>query len=176
MVGTFSFLSGLSSSPPCPQCTYIEVEQVPKTHAVILSRPSWLWGAEMGANEHGVCIGNEAVWTKEPVEEGEALLGMDLLRCGPYPPSSPQHTRSGDRVLAQASLPSSKPGPKGPFLSVRLEGVSPPGGRPSLPSPGLVSTIWLEALPGANLWTSPGPESLEVECFSNEISRSVPTY
>lgn len=62
------------------QCTYIEVEQVSKTNAVILSRPSWLWGAEMGANEHGVCIGNEAVWTKEPVGEGEALLGMDLLR------------------------------------------------------------------------------------------------
>ncbi|XP_012933245.1 secernin-2 isoform X1 [Heterocephalus glaber] len=62
------------------QCTYIEVDQVPKTHAVILSRPSWLWGAEMGANEHGVCIGNEAVWTKEPVRAGEALLGMDLLR------------------------------------------------------------------------------------------------
>lgn len=62
------------------QCTYIEVEQVWKTHAVILSRPSWLWGAEMGANELGVCIGNEAVWTKEPVGEGEALLGMDLLR------------------------------------------------------------------------------------------------
>ncbi|XP_049636004.1 secernin-2 [Suncus etruscus] len=62
------------------QCTYIEVEQVQKTHAVILSRPAWLWGAEMGSNEHGVCIGNEAVWTKEPVGEGEALLGMDLLR------------------------------------------------------------------------------------------------
>ncbi|XP_023574004.1 secernin-2 isoform X3 [Octodon degus] len=62
------------------QCTYIEVDQVPKTHAVVLSRPSWLWGAEMGANEHGVCIGNEAVWTKEPVQDGEALLGMDLLR------------------------------------------------------------------------------------------------
>ncbi|KAM5274411.1 secernin-2 isoform 2-T2 [Ctenodactylus gundi] len=62
------------------QCTYIEVEQVSKTYAVILSRPAWLWGAEMGANEHGVCIGNEAVWTKEPVGEGEALLGMDLLR------------------------------------------------------------------------------------------------
>uniref|UniRef100_A0A667I6I2 Secernin-2 n=1 Tax=Lynx canadensis TaxID=61383 RepID=A0A667I6I2_LYNCA len=61
-------------------CTYSEVEQVSRTHAVILSRPSWLWGAEMGANEHGVCIGNEAVWTKEPVGEGEALLGMDLLR------------------------------------------------------------------------------------------------
>ncbi|CAK6438351.1 unnamed protein product [Pipistrellus nathusii] len=62
------------------QCTYIAVEQVAETHAVILSRPAWLWGAEMGANEHGVCIGNEAVWTKEPVGEEEALLGMDLLR------------------------------------------------------------------------------------------------
>lgn len=34
----------------------------------------------MGANEHGVCIGNEAVWGKEEVCEEEALLGMDLVR------------------------------------------------------------------------------------------------
>uniref|UniRef100_A0A8C5WQY3 Secernin-2 n=1 Tax=Laticauda laticaudata TaxID=8630 RepID=A0A8C5WQY3_LATLA len=64
------------------QCTYIEVNQVEKTHAVILSRPAWLWGAEMGANEHGVCIGNEGVWSQEPVGEDEALLGMDLVRLG----------------------------------------------------------------------------------------------
>ncbi|XP_008111656.2 secernin-2 isoform X2 [Anolis carolinensis] len=64
------------------KCTYIEVEQVERTHAVILSRPAWLWGAEMGANEHGVCIGNEGVWTKEPVGKEEALLGMDLVRLG----------------------------------------------------------------------------------------------
>ncbi|XP_062893216.1 secernin-2-like isoform X2 [Mobula hypostoma] len=64
------------------ECTYIEIKQVEKTHAVILSRPAWLWGAEMGANEHGVCIGNEAVWTKEPIREKEALLGMDLVRLG----------------------------------------------------------------------------------------------
>ncbi|OCT59951.1 secernin-2 isoform X1 [Xenopus laevis] len=62
------------------KCTFIEVEQVRETLAVVLSRPAWLWGAEMGANEMGVCIGNEAVWTKEPVTEGEALLGMDLVR------------------------------------------------------------------------------------------------
>ncbi|XP_039596763.1 secernin-2 isoform X1 [Polypterus senegalus] len=62
------------------ECTYIEIEQAETTHAVILSRPSWLWGAEMGANEHGVCIGNEAVWTKVPVMDEEALLGMDLVR------------------------------------------------------------------------------------------------
>ncbi|XP_068119216.1 secernin-2 [Hyperolius riggenbachi] len=62
------------------KCTYIEVEQVPKTLAVLLSRPAWLWGAEMGANEMGVCVGNEAVWTKEPVADCDALLGMDLVR------------------------------------------------------------------------------------------------
>ncbi|XP_053327481.1 secernin-3 isoform X2 [Spea bombifrons] len=64
------------------ECTYIEIEQVEKTNAVILSRPSWLWGAEMGANEAGVCIGNEAVWGKEDIDDSEALLGMDLVRLG----------------------------------------------------------------------------------------------
>lgn len=34
----------------------------------------------MGANEHGVCIANEAVIAKEPASETEALLGMDLVR------------------------------------------------------------------------------------------------
>lgn len=52
------------------------------THAVILSKPSWMWGAEMGANEHGVCVGNEAVWTKllDDNDQEERLLGMDMVR------------------------------------------------------------------------------------------------
>lgn len=62
------------------ECTYIEIEQVEKTFAVVLSRPAWLWGAEMGANEHQVCIGNEAVWGRESADGDEALLGMDLVR------------------------------------------------------------------------------------------------
>ncbi|RLV62078.1 hypothetical protein DV515_00019700, partial [Chloebia gouldiae] len=61
-------------------CTYLEIEQAERTHAVVLSRPAWLWGAEMGANDCGVCVGNEGVWTREPVGEAEALLGMDLPR------------------------------------------------------------------------------------------------
>jgi secernin len=61
------------------RATYIELDQVSETNEVVLSRPTWMWGAEMGANEHGVAIGNEAVFTKLPVEE-TGLLGMDLVR------------------------------------------------------------------------------------------------
>lgn len=63
------------------ECTYISIPQVEKTFAVILSKPRWMWGAEMGANECGVVIGNEAVWTVEPYKT-KGLLGMDLVRLG----------------------------------------------------------------------------------------------
>lgn len=61
-------------------CTYLRVSQVRRTHAVLLSKPFWMWGAEMGVNEHGVAIGNEAVFTREPPTMEPALLGMDLVR------------------------------------------------------------------------------------------------
>jgi len=63
------------------RCTWTEIDQVPRTHAVLLSQPWWMWGAEIGANEHGVVIGNEAVFTRRTGDRGDgALLGMDLLR------------------------------------------------------------------------------------------------
>ncbi|HAJ34535.1 MAG TPA: peptidase U34 [Chloroflexi bacterium] len=62
------------------RCTYIEIEQAPHTYAVALAKPFWMWGAEMGVNEHGVVIGNEALFTRQPAEKEARLLGMDLLR------------------------------------------------------------------------------------------------
>lgn len=61
------------------QCTYIEIDQVPLTYELFLYKPSWMWGGEMGTNEFGLTIGNEAVFTKGRVNK-TGLLGMDLLR------------------------------------------------------------------------------------------------
>ncbi len=60
-------------------CTYISVSSVPRTYATLISRPWWMFGAEMGVNECGVTIGNEAVFTTEP-DGDAALLGMDMVR------------------------------------------------------------------------------------------------
>jgi dipeptidase len=62
------------------KCTYIEIPQVEETYEVLLSKPFWIWGCEMGANECGVAIGNEAVFTKEPYGKGPGLIGMDFIR------------------------------------------------------------------------------------------------
>ncbi len=64
------------------KCTYIEIPQVEHTAAVLLSKPFWIWGAEMGANEHGVVIGNEAVFTRAGYDKKPGLIGMDYLRLG----------------------------------------------------------------------------------------------
>ena len=62
------------------KCTYIEIPQVKHTNTVLLAKPFWIWGAEMGANEYGVTIGNEAVFTKIPYGKKPGLIGMDFLR------------------------------------------------------------------------------------------------
>ncbi len=76
-----SHIPGLTHAPGSElKCTYITIPQAEKTNAVLLSSPFWMWGAEMGVNEHGLAIGNEAVFTKVPCEKGPGLTGMDLLR------------------------------------------------------------------------------------------------
>lgn len=68
---------------PVVQCTYKAIPQVSHIYAVLLSQLDWCYGAEMGANECGLVIGNEAVWTVVQEEDASpALLGMDLVRLG----------------------------------------------------------------------------------------------
>lgn len=75
------------------KATWMEVEQVPQTLAVVLSKPRWTWGAEMGTNECGVTIGNEAVFTKEKVPR-IGITGLDLVRLALERAQSAEHAIS----------------------------------------------------------------------------------
>ncbi len=63
------------------RCQYLEIPQVRRTHRVLGSKPVWLWGFEHGINEHGLAIGNETIFAREP-PAASGLLGMDLVRLG----------------------------------------------------------------------------------------------
>jgi dipeptidase len=61
--------------------TFIEVPQAKETYEVFLSKPFQMWGAEMGVNEYGLAIGNEAVFTKFSFKKkNNGLTGMDMIR------------------------------------------------------------------------------------------------
>ncbi len=60
--------------------TYLTIPQVARTYAVVGSRPYWIYGFEMGYNECGLVIGNEAEGSRLPADEADGLLGMDMLR------------------------------------------------------------------------------------------------
>jgi secernin len=80
---------GLSSKTQLENLSKYEKHQWPKLlkvaakfenkYKALISRPIWIWGAEMGVNEKGLTIGNEALFSKQKCEK-EGLLGMDILR------------------------------------------------------------------------------------------------
>jgi secernin len=60
--------------------THVDIAQVNNTYAVLLSKPYWIWGAEMGTNEHGLTIGNEALFSHVPASKEPGVIGMDYVR------------------------------------------------------------------------------------------------
>jgi dipeptidase len=59
--------------------THLAIPQATHTHEVILDRSFWAWGGEIGCNEHGVAIGNEAAFSNQVVERDGVII-LDLLR------------------------------------------------------------------------------------------------
>lgn len=59
--------------------THRVIPQAPVTYEVVLDKSFWLYGGEIGVNEHGVAIGNEAVFSNRPAE-GDGVVLIDLLR------------------------------------------------------------------------------------------------
>lgn len=75
------FIEGHKTNKNKVKLTYIEIDEVEEVYSILISRPTWMWGAEMGVNEFGVCIGNEAIFTKK-TNKKNSLIGMDLVRLG----------------------------------------------------------------------------------------------
>ncbi len=59
--------------------THRLIPQARETHEVLLDKSFWLYGGEIGVNEHGVAIGNEAVFSTRP-SKGDGVITIDLLR------------------------------------------------------------------------------------------------
>jgi secernin len=71
---------------------YVEIADARETLAHVGASPYWCWGHELGVNECGVAIGNEALFTRDLAQNhfdaraGDSpepgILGMELLRLG----------------------------------------------------------------------------------------------
>jgi secernin len=74
------------------QLAYVELADDRETLAHVGASPYWCWGHELGVNERGVAIGNEALFTRDLARNQRAaragagpepgILGMELVRLG----------------------------------------------------------------------------------------------
>jgi hypothetical protein len=65
---------------PTVRCTHITIDQVADRHGLVLSRPQWTWGGEVGVNDRGVCVGAAGVATRAHQRRPAGLIGVDLVR------------------------------------------------------------------------------------------------
>ena len=62
--------------------THLVIPQAEETYEVFLTKAFWTYGCEMGVNEFGLAMGEEAVFTTEMAEEKDGIIGPDLMRIG----------------------------------------------------------------------------------------------
>jgi len=62
--------------------THLVIPQADQTYEVFLTKAFWTYGCEIGVNEHGLAMGEEAVFTTEMAEEKDGIIGPDLMRLG----------------------------------------------------------------------------------------------
>jgi len=68
-IQVLEYIEGYKPEEKLLKLTYLEIPQEKKVNSIIISRPKWMWGAEMGVNEYGLVIGNEAIFTKGRYEK-----------------------------------------------------------------------------------------------------------
>ena len=73
------YIKGYKTNQKDLKLTYITIPQVTKINSILISRPKWMWGAEMGVNEYGLVIGNEAIFTRGKYNK-KGITGMDIVR------------------------------------------------------------------------------------------------
>jgi secernin len=62
--------------------THLLIPQAEETFDLVLTKAFWTYGCELGVNEFGLCMGEEAVFTTEKPEDRDGIIGPDLMRIG----------------------------------------------------------------------------------------------
>jgi secernin len=63
--------------------THLAIPQALETYEIILTKAFWTYGCEIGINEYGLAMGEEAVYTtQETIEDKDGIIGPDLMRIG----------------------------------------------------------------------------------------------
>jgi dipeptidase len=60
--------------------THLVIPQAEETYEVLLTKAWWTYGCEIGINEFGLTMGEEAVYTTEMAEPTDGIIGPDLIR------------------------------------------------------------------------------------------------
>ena len=62
--------------------THLVIPQAEETFEILLTKAFWTYGCEIGVNEFGLSMGEEAVFTTQMDEEVDGIIGPDLMRLG----------------------------------------------------------------------------------------------